>query len=99
MASTKSTVAITLTALAAGAALGILFAPDSGKGTRKKISKKGEELRKKLTDLVKEGSDMIDKLKDNAEEAADDAKSKARNVKDRAKEAVADAANTRSSSN
>ena len=58
MASTKSTVAITLTALAAGAALGMLFAPKSGKDTRKDISKKTKDLSKKLSGLVKEGTDI-----------------------------------------
>lgn len=93
MASTKSTIAITLTALAAGAALGILFAPDSGKGTRKKISKKSGDLRDKLVSMAKEGKGILKNMKNDAEELAGDAKDKAKQTKDRAKEAVHEAAN------
>ena len=39
-----------LAGVAAGAMLGILFAPDKGSNTRKKISKKGED----YADAVKE---------------------------------------------
>lgn len=63
---------------AAGAVLGVLFAPEKGQDTRKKISKKtgklGEDLKAKfdeMTDTIKEkfdsiredANDMIDKSK------------------------------------
>ena len=45
-----------LVAAAAGAILGVLFAPDKGSETRKKISKKGSDLKdmfkSKMNDLV-----------------------------------------------
>lgn len=47
--------------LVTGAALGILFAPDSGKKTRKKIKDKSQELK----DSVKEEFDKLVKKADN----------------------------------
>jgi len=45
-----------LAGIAAGATLGILFAPDKGTSTRKKIAKKGddyvEEIEAKFNDLI-----------------------------------------------
>jgi len=46
-----------LAGVAVGAALGILFAPDKGSSTRKKILKKGGELKE---DLEKKFNDLIE---------------------------------------
>jgi gas vesicle protein len=55
--------------LAAGALLGILFAPDKGTETRKKIVKKGE--------------DVVDSVKDKYNDIRDNVSEKFDSVKDR----------------
>ena len=72
--STKSTLAIALTALAAGAALGVLLAPASGKETRNKLVRKGNDLRDRLSEMLEEGGDLIEKMKGDASELANKAK-------------------------
>lgn len=53
-----------LAGLAAGAMLGILFAPDKGVETRKKIAKKGkdyaDDISEKVHNLVEEVSEKVD---------------------------------------
>ena len=72
--STKSTIAIALTALAAGAALGVLLAPASGAETRKKLARKGNDLKDRLSDMLAEGGELIEKLKGDASDLAGKAK-------------------------
>ncbi len=63
---------------AIGGALGILFAPDKGSETRKKISSKGND----LTDAVKDKFSMIvDKFRKEVEAIKDQANDFAENGK------------------
>lgn len=67
--------------VAIGAALGILFAPDKGSSTRKKISKKSgdltDDLEKKFNNFVDKFSKKFEKLQDEADDMAEEIKSKA----------------------
>jgi len=54
-----------LAGIAAGAALGILFAPDKGSNTRKKIARKGEDVTDELSDKFNEFIDGISKKFDD----------------------------------
>ena len=73
-----------LAGVAVGATLGILFAPDKGTNTRKKISRKGdeyaEELEEKFNDFVDSITDKFEDMKNEATHMAENGKSKAEHV-------------------
>ncbi len=85
----------TLIALAAGAALGavagLLLAPASGRETRSKLKKKGEDLRDQLTDLMDQGKELMDEtvgtVKGAVKDAAAHASSSVNSAADKAKSA------------
>jgi gas vesicle protein len=78
-----------LAGVAAGAVLGILFAPDNGKETRKKIAKKGEDyvdgIKEKFNDLIDDLTKKMDGVQAKANEMANDAKSTVEEMKTSAK--------------
>jgi gas vesicle protein len=51
---------------AAGAALGLLFAPEKGSDMRKKVMDTGEDLFNDLTDKINEGKQALADLKEKA---------------------------------
>ena len=75
-----------LAGLATGAFLGILFAPDKGSKTRKKIVDKGNEyvgeVGEKLNHMVENVTERLHFARKEAEDAVEEVKEKARRIKD-----------------
>ncbi len=89
--STGKVVLGALAGLALGAALGILFAPEKGKTTRRKISKKSRDFAEDMTDKFNE---LIDTLSHKFEGAKDEVKMKMEDGKARAERAYENATNS-----
>ena len=73
-----------LAGAAIGATLGILFAPDKGSSTRRKIVKKGDEYADNLEEKLNE---FISSIKEKFETIKEDATVMSKNGKQKTKEA------------
>ncbi|MDB5284383.1 MAG: hypothetical protein JWO06_3458 [Bacteroidota bacterium] len=74
-----------LAGVAVGATLGILFAPDKGSNTRKKISRKGDDYAEELQDKFNE---FIENVTRQFEAAKEEATQMAKNGKNKVEDAI-----------
>ncbi|MEO6734221.1 MAG: YtxH domain-containing protein [Ferruginibacter sp.] len=63
-----STVDKILIGVTVGAVLGILYAPDKGSATRRKLARTGNDIRDKFYDLKDSISEKVDSFRDDADD-------------------------------
>ena len=89
MSSTSKVIISALAGVAAGLAIGLLFAPEKGADTRQKIGEKYNDLtdswKEKFNELVRGVKDEYDAVKDKATGMADKASKGAASMKNESK--------------
>lgn len=79
-----------LAGVAIGVQIGLLIAPEKGKETRKKLTKKGEEylndINGQLNHLIKGMNEKIDKINKNIASVAEETKSRGKELMGEAKD-------------
>ena len=65
-----------------GILLGVLFAPDSGEATRRKITRRAQGIRDGYEDFADNVSDTYHKVKDKASDLVNQTKNKINNISD-----------------
>jgi len=90
--STNKVIGALLLGAAAGAVLGVLFAPEKGTDLRKKLVDSANDLSDDLKSKIREGKSLANQLKDSlissTEELINRGKEEANNVANRAKQNV-----------
>ncbi len=90
--STGKVVLGVLVGAAAGAVLGILFAPDKGSATRKKIMDMADnytgDLKEKISDTINTVKDKVETVTDDAKDLVEKGKSKMDNANQEVKNEV-----------